>query len=150
MRKFLTTCAAIEKTIADIYRRFVDTVPCNGELKAIWLRMAKEEDQHAMEINFAARLPPEGLFKVKEMTQARVEELYDFTKKVLDQARTSTLPAKTAVDYTLKLEEEFLAVHIASAVEFEEKSMSKMFQSIAQSEEEHCRAIREYHSRYGS
>ncbi|MCW8860428.1 MAG: hypothetical protein OQK97_12105 [Deltaproteobacteria bacterium] len=144
MRNFLTTSAAIEKTIAAIYRRFVETIPCDGELKAIWMRMAKDEDQHAMEINFAARLPHEGISKVKEMPQARLEQLFDFTKRILDQARTSTIPVKTAVDLTLKLEEEFLAVHIASSVAFETETMRKMFQSIGQSEEEHCRAIREY------
>ncbi len=35
IRKFLNTCAAIEKTIATIYRQFAQTVPADEELKSI-------------------------------------------------------------------------------------------------------------------
>jgi hypothetical protein len=117
-RKFLNTCETIEKTIAKIYRQFVASTPCDEELKAIWIKMAEEEDQHAMDIGFAARLPHEDTFKVKDLTQSRADQLLDLTKKLLNKAKTSKISTETAVDLTLKLEKEFLAVHIASSLEF--------------------------------
>ena len=147
MRKFLNTCATIEKTIAEIYRRFADSIACDEELKAIWLKMAKEEDQHALDIGFAARLPHEGTFRGKDLTLHRAEQLADVTRQVLDKARKAQYSVQEAVDISLALEKEFLAVHIASSVEFEQETMRNMFRSIVQSEEEHCRAIREYHAR---
>jgi rubrerythrin len=147
-RKFLNTCETIEKTIGKIYRQFVASTLCDEELKAIWIKMAEEEDQHATDIGFAARLPHEGTFKVKDLTQSRVDQLLDLTKKVLNKAMTSEISTETAVDLTLKLEKEFLAVHIASSLEFEKANMRQMFQSIVQSEEAHYRDIRSYHAKY--
>lgn len=144
MRKFLNTCVAIEKTIAAIYREFAATIPDDKELQDIWMKLAKEEDQHAMDISFAARLPHEDVFKVKNLTQSRVDQLLDATKKMLDKAKSSKLSAKAAAKISLKLEEEFLAVHIAASVEFETDNMQKMFTSISLSEKEHCREIKAY------
>ena len=147
-RKFLNTCSTIEKTIAHVYRQFTKSVPCDGELKAIWIKMAEEEEQHATDINFAARLPHETTFKVKDLTQERVNQLLDLTKKILKKSKESTISTKVAIDITLKLEKEFLAIHIASSIEFEKANMRKMFQLIVQSEEEHYREIRAYHQKY--
>jgi len=144
IRKFLNTCVAIEKTIAVIYRQFAATIPDDEELKAIWIKLAKEEDQHAMDISFATRLPHEGHFKVKDLSQSRVDQLLDSTMEILDKAKSSKLATMVAANITLKLEQEFLAVHIAASVEFETENMRQMFQSISQSEEEHCREIRAY------
>lgn len=147
-RKFLNTCSTIEKTIAHIYRQFTESVPCDEELKAIWIKMAEEEDQHAADINFAARLPQESTFKVKDLTQARVNQLLELTEKALKKSKEIKISTEAAVNITLKLEKEFLAVHIASSVEFEQANMRQMFQLIVKSEEEHYREIREYHERY--
>ncbi|SDZ96390.1 Rubrerythrin [Desulfuromusa kysingii] len=144
MRKFLNTCVAIEKSIASIYRQFAATIPEDEELQAIWIKLAKEEDQHAMDISFAARLPHEGVYQVKNLTQSRVDQLLTITKDVLNKAKLTNLSAQAAANITLKLEQEFLDVHIAASVEFETASMQKMFQSISKNEEEHCREIKAY------
>jgi rubrerythrin len=148
LRKFLNTCATIEKTIGKIYRQFVDSAPCDEELKAIWTKMAAEEDQHAMDIGFAARLPHENVFKVKNITQSRVDQLLDLSTKILNKSKTTKISTETAVNITLNLEKEFLAIHIASSIEFEKANMRQMFQSIVQSEEAHYREIRRYHSEH--
>jgi len=147
IRKFLNTCVTIEKTIAAIYRQFAATISSDEELKAIWIKLAEEEEQHAMDISFAARLPHEGLFKVKTLTQSNVDQLLDSTRRILDQAKSSKLSAMVAAKNTLELEQEFLAVHLAASIEFETENMRKMFQSISQSEEEHCREIKAYCSK---
>ena len=147
MRKFLKTCAEIEKTIAEIYRCFAEKVFCDEELKEIWRTMAQEEDQHALEIGFASRLPQEGMFKLQK-DQATVDQLLDTARQILWKAKSTDLSRDAAVNYTLQLEQKFLEVHIASAVEFEQESMRKMFQSIVQSEEVHCQAIKDYRARH--
>ena len=149
MRKFLNTCVAIEENIAAIYREFAATISDDEELQDIWMKLAKEEDQHAMDISFAARLPHEGVCIVKKLTQSRVDQLLDATKKMLDKAKASKLSAKAAAKITLKLEQDFLAIHIAASVEFETDNMQKMFQSISLSEEEHCREIKAYCTKHG-
>ena len=148
MRKFLKTCAEIEKTVAEIYRCFADRVSCDEELKDIWRSMAQEEDQHALEIGFASRLPQEGMFKLQKQDQGTVDRLLETARQILWTAKTTDLSPDAAVNYTLQLEQEFLEVHIVSAVEFEQDSMRKMFQSIVQSEEVHCQAIKDYRARH--
>jgi hypothetical protein len=110
--------------------------------------MAAEEDQHAMDIGFAARLPHENVFKVKNITQSRVDQLLDLSTKILNKSKTTKISTETAVNITLNLEKEFLAIHIASSIEFEKANMRQMFQSIVQSEEAHYREIRRYHSEH--
>ncbi len=147
LRKFLNTCIAIEKSIGTIYRHFAATIVCDDELKAIWLKMADEEDQHALDIGFAARLPHDGFFTTKKMTQSRVDLMLDSTKKILEKAKKTDVSARVAVNITLKLEQEYLGIHIASALEFENDATRQMFQSMAQGEEEHCRAIKDYYAK---
>lgn len=150
MRLFFNTCIAIEKTIGEIYRQMAATVSGDDEIKAIWQKMAKEEDQHAMEIGFAARLPNDGTFRMKDLTMERVVQMHDFAKRSLEKVKVSPPSRKAAVKLTLKLEKELLEVHIQSCVDFESESMRKMFKSIVQGDENHCLAIREYHARHFS
>jgi len=147
VRQFFNTCIAIEKTIGNIYRQLAESVSCDPELKDIWLKMAKEEDQHALDIGFAARLPGDGNFQPKAHLMAKIVRMHDFAKQALAKAQSGRLPAQSAVELSLRLEDEFLAIHIASAVEFENESIGRMFAAMVRGDEEHCRGIRDYHAR---
>ncbi len=150
MRQFFNTCIAIEKTIGTIYRHLAESVSCDSELRSIWQKMAKEEDQHALDLGFAARLPGDGNFQPKADIMAKLVRMHDFAKQALERAQSGLLSPRSAVELSLQLENEFLAIHIASAVEFKNESIGRMFAAIVRGDEEHCRAIRDYHARtYG-
>ena len=146
MRQFFNTCITIEKMIGAIYRQFSASVPCDAELKAIWLQMAQEEDQHALDLGFAARLSSHDGFLPKPHVMTKVERMHQFVTQSLAKAKAGQFTAQKAVELSLKLENEFLAIHINAAVDFEEDSMRRMFAAMVRGDEEHCEAIRHYHA----
>jgi len=147
MRKFLNDCAAIEETIAAIYRQLAEALPCDEELKAIWRKMADEEDQHAIQIGLAARLPYKETFRGENLTPAKVEQLLHRARTILAGVRSAGMTEEDALRVSLKLEGEFMAVHVASAAEFLDGKMREMFRCLARGDEEHHRALEEYHAR---
>ena len=150
MRHFLNTCHAIEKNIAAIYRQFSQNVRCEQELQDIWTKMTQEEERHALDIAFAARLASDINLQEKDVTLRRALQMKAFSQQTLQNITTQPPSRQAAVELSLKLEEDFLAIHVTAAVEFSDESLSRMFHSIAQDEKEHCRTIKAYHSRYFS
>ena len=150
MRHFLNTCHTIEKNIAAIYRQFRQTVRCEQELQDIWTKLAQEEDRHALDIAFAARLAADVSLQQKDVTLQRALQMKAFSQQTLENTKIQPPSRQAAVELTLQLEEDFLAIHVTAAVEFTDESLSRMFHSIAQDEKEHCRTIKAYHSRYFS
>ncbi len=146
MRQFFTICISIEKTIGAIYRQFAGSLTCDNQLKEIWMKMAQDEDQHALDLNFAARLAKDDGFTPKAHIMAKVERMHQFVLESLTKAKAGHFTPKAAVELSLKLENEFLAIHITSSVDFESDSMRRMFAAMVRGDEEHCRAIREYHA----
>lgn len=148
MNKLLKGCEEIEQTIAAIYRQLAETVACAGELQAIWTAMAKDEDDHAAQIRLANRLPESETVEQLKLPEAKVNQLLNRARTILEGARTTTMSADDALRVSLKLEGEFLAVHTALAIEFADESMRRMFQCLARCDEEHQRDLREYHARH--
>ena len=148
MHQFFKICISIEKTIGTIYRQLSETVPCDRELQSIWLKMADEEDQHALDLSFAARLTADDGFLPKPHIMTKVERMHQFVNQALVKAKAGEFTAKTAVDLSLKLENEFLAIHIYAAVDFKDESMRRMFAAMVRGDEEHCQAIRNYHANH--
>jgi rubrerythrin len=149
-RRFFNICIAIEKTIGQIYRQLAATQEYDPELRAIWERMAEEEDKHARDLLFASRLPEQGNFAPNASVMAKVSTLRDSADRALDKVRSERLAAKAAVELSLQLENQFLELHIESAVTFEDESLRKMFAAIVCDDKEHCRAIFAYHASHFS
>jgi len=148
MRKFLNDCIAIEETIAAIYRQLAASVGCDAELKAIWEKMAGDEEQHALQIRLAARLPQQETFKGEKLTPARTGQLLSRTRTILEGTNSAKMGVEDALRVSLKLEGEFLAVHVAAAAEFIDGKMREMFLCLARGDEEHQRALQEYYARH--
>ncbi len=150
MRQFFNTCINIEKTIGAIYRHFAEALDCDSSLQEIWLKMAKDEDQHALDLGFAARLAKNDGFLPKPHIMTKVERMNQYVTESLNRAKEGYFTQESAVELSLKLENEYLAIHITAAVDFENDSMRRMFAAMVRGDEEHCRAIREYHALYYS
>jgi len=146
VRRFFQTCIDIEKTIGLIYRQLAQSVAYPAELSAIWWQLAQEEDQHARDLAFAARLPDDGIFAPKSHLLLQLEQMLGVVRDVLQRTRKEALSEKDAVLLSLKLESEFLALHVTSAMEFKNASFAKMFAAIARGDEVHCRAIKRYYA----
>ncbi|WP_298036868.1 ferritin family protein [uncultured Desulfuromonas sp.] len=143
-RTFLQKCVSIEETVAAIYRGFLETVPCDEELKTIWLRMAGEEDDHAAQIRLALRLPIKEAFRGQKVSMAQMEQLLNRARSILEGVRSSPPRVEDALRIAMKLEQDFLHVHIESAAEFAEDSLRRMFAALGQEDEKHKVALEGY------
>jgi rubrerythrin len=144
MLKFLNTCAEIEETVGAIYRLLADALPEGHELRRIWLEMADDEVDHARQIRFAARLPAREVFQGVNIPLARIEELLQ-TARAWQRKLTGVRPSiSEALALALQLETDFSLVHVELAVEFQEESMRRLFQALANDDGRHAGQLRQY------
>lgn len=141
---FLQVCTRIEETVGEIYRQFARSAGCDAKLQAIWARLAAEEDDHAVELRFASRLPARQTFRDATLNTARVEQLLARARSILQGAQKSRLSVEEALRVSIALEKEFLEVHVATVAVFAEARMEKLFRSLGRGDDEHTSALKVY------
>lgn len=144
MQAFLRICAQIEDTLGEIYRLMAKTVPCDPRLREVWLQMAKEEDEHACKIRFAARLPAQDVFRERKMETRDVANLLQKSRNLITRLQRSPIAEAEALSLSLKLEQHFQHVHITAAAEFLEPQMQKMLMALGRADAEHLARLTNY------
>ncbi len=140
--RFLSVCAEIEDVVGNIYQELAERVECDAQLRALWTQMAHDEEAHAMQIRFAMRLPASQAFKSQTLPVAQAERLLQSARGILAGARTSSVNERLALRLSLKLEEDFLAIHIGSAMAFQDDSLRQMLNCLGSADRDHVEKLR--------
>ncbi len=144
MHKFFRMCIEIEEMVAGVYRELAAATPAEGKLKKLWLEMALEEEDHARQIKLAARLPAMETIRKPLIPLQQVEHLHRKVKTLLEQIKGRTISREKALLLSLRVEREFVVVHVHCAVEFVDESMQALFRSLAADDERHAEALATY------
>jgi hypothetical protein len=85
----LDRCLSLERRVGDLYRRFADASQPHADLRAVWQRLAGEEDEHAAAVAIArATIDPEVGDRSHvdgwAATLARVEEVLAEGESLVD------------------------------------------------------------------
>lgn len=144
MRKFIGQCVEVEKLIAKTYRIFAESEHNDEELAGVWEKLAKDEEEHAMQLDFATRMPIDAAFSgVSESTPDPVE-MYAIVNGILQKARNGYQDSMEMLDDALTLENGLHGIHATQALLFKDPSLLKLFQSLADSEEIHVAKLHNY------
>lgn len=150
IQHFLQVCIRVEETVGDIYRLFSASVACDGKLRQVWARLAQDEDEHAVQLKFAGRLPARLVFRDAALHTGMVEHLLARAQSILQGAQRSRLTAEDALRVSIKLEREFLEVHVGAVAAFADAGMQKLLRSLGSSDQAHTAALEAYLAeRYG-
>ena len=144
MDEFFDTCAEIESTLSLIYRRMANAVKANERLKEMLLKMAKDEADHVNQIRFARLLPFEENFSGVRIPKAKLDLMLLKAQSLLQDIETSPPSEKEALLRAIELEEDFMQVHVGSALEFSDPKLKEGFQRLAREDEKHVGTLRGY------
>ncbi len=144
MRLLLNTCAEIEGVIGEIYRYFADQVVCPERLRDIWLKMASDEDRHARDIRFFARVNLDKELALEKLSRVQADQYLSRVRSILAGIKISEIKEGEALRVSKKLEQDLLDVHLTLAVEILDEKTSRMFSCIVQNEKEHLAEIESY------
>ena len=147
MRNFLRICTEIEETAARIYQSLAQSSVYDAKLRAIWGKMAEEEDEHALQIRFAARLPSSKVFRESRPIDG-VQKLLVEAHAVLTRIGREPLTVGETLRLALTLEEKFCEVHVSTAKNFIDEKMKKLFETMIVADKEHLAPLREYCRNY--
>ncbi len=147
MRNFLRICLEIEEIAARIYQTLAQSDIYDSKLRAIWVKMAEEEKEHALQIRFASRLPGEKVFKDSKPVEG-VQKLLIEARSVLTRIEKEPLTEGDALRLALNLEERFCEVHVSTANNFIDEKMKELFKSMTVADKDHLAPLREYHRNY--
>lgn len=148
MRKFINQCAEVEKLIAKTYKVFAESEYTDGELAGVWKQLAKDEEDHAMQLDFANRMPIDVAFRGVSKSTPDPVELYQVVNEVYQKACNGYQDCMEMLNDALTLENGLQGIHASHALLFNEPSLLQMFQSLADSEEEHLAKLHNYRDKF--
>lgn len=143
MFRFLKLCAEIEDVVGEIYKVLAERVECDTPLRDLWIRMAHDEEAHALQIRFAMRLPRSQIFRKQTLPLAQAEQLLKSARGILAGARTKVVNERLALRLSRKLEEDFIAIHVGAAMAFQDDSMRQMLNCLGSADREHVEKLRQ-------
>lgn len=143
MRKLLVRCAEVEKTAFQIYTALA-SYDYPSELVTIWQEMARDEESHQRQIEFAIRLMAEKALTEIEVSEVKVEAMYSEALSFYSLVREKKIPELSAVTLAMDTEKRFASAHILLAAKFKEPRLKEMFQFLGRADQAHLGALAEY------
>jgi rubrerythrin len=137
MLKFLNTCAEVEEMVGGVYTLLAENMIGDEALQRFWTKMAEDEASHAMQIRFAMRLPVDHTFKEESFPLEKVAQMLTTAQEIQQKLQNSQISEPQALSLALALEEDFLAVHIDSAVAFKDETIREMLNSLGSADKNH-------------
>lgn len=141
--KFLTSCALVEDALANIYREMAAVSATNDqELSVMWMEMARDEEDHALQLRMASRLTRDNAFDI-EASKIDIDPLVlaNRTNAFLEQIVTGQLTGSDMLRMALEIEGEFSQLHATTALAFKDGSLKEMFKAMARAEDKHTASL---------
>jgi rubrerythrin len=146
MIKFLTACAHVEETAAQIYRTMQQAAVAENQadLKKLWEGMAADEEAHSQQLRLAARLSRERVFDLVEPSQENHPTvLLKRAELMLDYVRSKKLSELEMLHIADELERDFHKIHTTYTLLFQDPSMKKTFEALAKADETHVASLQD-------
>lgn len=144
MEEFFDLCAEIESTMSLVYRRMANAICGNEQLKELMLQLAKDEADHVNQVRFARLLPEKESFSGVHISQTKLERLLLKAQSLLKDIEQNPPCEKDILVQAIALEEDFIQVHVTSALEFAEPKLKERFKLLAREDERHVATLRTY------
>lgn len=145
MRSYLNDCQKIEQVMGQVYRKLAEVKTYSENLRSIFERMARDEDDHARQLGVAKSVPEDVFFEGGRFDAKKLDELLRRAHQLLrmaeDPPRSESLMLETAKD----MEMEFIKIHLQNAVKFRDAAMAELFRDMAREDEKHFETLDSYY-----
>ncbi len=137
MQAILSDCQRVELLANRIYERLAANETYAGEIRTTFRHLAAEELEHARQIELAMRLPEEGLGAVSRIAWVKVDEARQLAEMMLQEVTSTPVTEEAALRLAVRIENEFLKVHLDNALHFFEQRVVALFEGLAGADQGH-------------
>lgn len=137
----LEICHNIESCCAEVYQRYADCFTDDEELRQLWLKTCREEENHAKQFVLAINMRREGVIVSVNIEMVRAAQVLEMVKRISASIFLSPPTAIDALRSAIKLEEELSSFHLDALASFQEESMKKLFHAMMLADNHHLQAI---------
>ena len=137
----LDICAQIEDKCAELYHFFADHFAANPVALRLWRKTALEEEDHAIQIRFAARLRAEVIQDVT-MDAWQAQNELKVVASILESVKTSPPSLSDALRIAIKLEDKLIKFHLNSMAIFNDEECSTLFTKMSRNDSEHVERLK--------
>jgi rubrerythrin len=143
----LEVCQRIEDTLEELYGWLAIAHADYPEIAALWQRLAGEEHEHARQIGLVVRMQ-RSLTGTVKIDRQRAEQALALLRQALAKLREHPPRVVRSLELALSLEERFIKVHAAYAVDVDDPSQRRLLESLSKADAAHVAAIRAVHARW--
>jgi rubrerythrin len=148
MKKFLVKSVEIEEMAADVYRQFARNDKSGERLTKIWRQMAKDEEDHALALKLALRVPYEETFSGLRDDCPDPDKLKTMITEILERAKEGVSDEHQMLKDAVILENNFRKFHATYALAFNDESLLKTFKALSRADELHLKGLNDYLKEY--
>ena len=141
----LMTCSEIEFLAGEFYRLLSRLHTQDPDAVALWLKTAKEEDNHKLQFDLGRRLSSTvtcGAVLDQRQADRVVQSFHDAIDKITASPAPPTV--RSALQIAIKMETMMMQFHMDHAVVFTSDSYRDMFQAMMAQDHQHVQALEDF------
>lgn len=140
--KLIRLCREVEMMLSEVYLNFATIKDINQEVRDVFLKLASDEKQHAILLDFVDKIVTKNNMQITENeTIKKVEYLHEKATELLHRSR-QPINIEGALTYAIKLERHFINVHARVLVSLVDTETERLVQSLAHDEDEHVETLK--------
>ena len=139
----LMTCSEIEFLAGEFYRLLSRLHTHDPDAVALWLKTAKEEDNHKLQFDLGQRLSSAvvcGAALDQKQADRVVQSFHDAIAKIAASPVPPTV--RSALQIAIKMETMMMEFHMDHAVVFTSESYREMFKAMMAQDYQHIQALK--------
>jgi rubrerythrin len=142
-------CREVEMMLSEVYLNFSTIKDIDREVKDVFLKLADDEKQHAILLEFVDKIITKSNLEITENeTIKKVEHMHEKAKAVLHRSK-QPIGINDALTFAIKLERYFIDVHARVLVSLADKQTERLVQTLAHDEDEHVASLCKCAEKYG-
>ena len=139
--KLIRLCREVEMILSEVYLNFSTIKGIDQEIKDVFLKLASDEKQHAILLDFVDKIITKSHLEITENeTLKKVERMHEKAQAVLLRSK-QPISIKEALTLAIKLERYFIDVHARVLVSLADTQTERLVQFLAHDEDEHVQSL---------
>jgi hypothetical protein len=126
-----------ELNISRLYRLYSQKIP---KQQAFWIKISKEEIQHALEIRKAYD-GEDDIFEENNFSRGTIKYVADFVQSSIDQVKKEKLSHSEALEIALRVEQSFLEKKCFEIFIPNHQTVKKVLQKLNKETQEHIERL---------
>jgi rubrerythrin len=142
-------CREVEMLLSEVYQNFSTIKGIDQEVKEVFLKLASDEQQHAILLDFVDKIITKSNLEITENeTMKKVERIHEKAQAVLLRSK-QPISINDALTFAIKLERYFIDVHARVLVSLADTQTARLVQFLAHDEDEHVASLCRCAEKYG-